>query len=285
MRLITIPLLLMHLLLAAISRGQAKPGASDPALAEHVSDHAWASDTIRPGKGYLLTRVLKPGLRQYLVYFQYPQKSRQLGFWYWMRDIAVETHQGVKTFAITQHWYGSDSASYRKVYSLNSMDDFAPIYHRETVGGKTSAYNWGGDGITGDDSLPGNSKKGFTLKFDEPNLNWNLDIETFEMLPLAAGKSFLINFYDAGLEPPKYVLYKVTGSEELRLMNGEKTDCWKLFTEGADAKGTTYSETYWISKKGHEFLKEADSFNGICRYKLKMPGTAPDLLPKFTSKD
>jgi len=45
---------------------------------------------------------LKPGLRQYLVYFQYPQRNRQLSFWYWMRDIAVEMHQGVKTFAITQ---------------------------------------------------------------------------------------------------------------------------------------------------------------------------------------
>ncbi|HWK05724.1 MAG TPA: hypothetical protein VNS58_18920 [Puia sp.] len=45
---------------------------------------------------------MKPGLRQYLVYFQYPQRNRQLSFWYWMRDIAVEMHQGVKTFAITQ---------------------------------------------------------------------------------------------------------------------------------------------------------------------------------------
>lgn len=171
------------------------------------------------------------------------------------------------------------------MYSLNSVADFAPIYHRETVGGKISAYQWSGNGITGDDSVSDNSKKAFTLKFDEPNLNWNLDIETFEMLPLAAGKSFLINFYDAGLDPPKYVLYTVTGSEELTLMNGEKADCWKLFTEGASPQGTTYSETYWISKKGHEFLKEEDSFNGIFRYKLKMPGTAPDLLLKFNNKE
>ena len=270
MKLISIPLLLMHLLIAAVSRGQ--------------DDHIKA-DTVGPGRGGLQTRVLKPGLRQYLVYFQYPQRNKGLVFWYWMRDITIETHQGVKTFAITQHWYGSDSSSYRKVYSLNSMDDFAPIYHRETVGAKTSAYHWYGDIITGDDSVQENSKKGFSLKFDQPNLNWNLDIETFEMLPLASGKSFLINFYDAGLEPPKYVLYKVTGSEELTLMNGEKADCWKLYTEGANPKGDSYSETYWISKKGHEFLKEEDSFNGIYRYKLKMPGTAPDLLQKFASRD
>ena len=45
---IYISLILVHLLIAAISRGQA--------------------DTVRPGKGLLLTSTLKPGLRQYLVF-------------------------------------------------------------------------------------------------------------------------------------------------------------------------------------------------------------------------
>ena len=231
----------------------------------------------------MLTEVLKPGLRQYLVYFQYPKKSDRLGFWYWTRDIAIENKDGKRCFAISQHWYGGDSMSYRKVYSLNATADFAPIYHSETVRGKTAAYNWSSTGIVGADSAKGNVKKGFDLSFTEPNLNWNLDIETFEMLPLGAGKSFWINFYDAGLEPPKYVLYKVTGSEQLTLMSGEKVDCWKLFSEGSSPQGP-YSETYWISKKGHEFLKEEDSFSGIYRYKIKMPGTAPDLLPRFVNQ-
>lgn len=268
MRPITITLLLMHLLLAALCRAQTAPVPAD---------------TIRPGKGHLLTQVLKPGLRQYLVYFQDPNKSRELGFWYWLRDIAVEDHNGTKAFAITQHWYGSDSSSYRAVYSLNATADFAPIYHRESVRGQTVAYNWNGSGIAGADSVEGNARKGFALAFDQPNLNWNLDIETFEMLPLAAGKAFLINFYDAGLEPPKYVLYTVTGSEVLTLMSGEKTDCWKLSTGGTSKSGKTYSETYWISKKTHEFLKEEDAFPGMFRYKIKMPGSAPDLLPKFAA--
>jgi hypothetical protein len=280
------------LLLAAISRAQSVPEADQGSTGRRpiiiVGDSRdkfdtipAVPDTIRPGKGHLLTQVLQPGLRQYLVYFVNPRNSRQLGFWYWLRDIAVEDHQGVRSFAITQHWYGSDTASYRAVYSLNAVADFAPVYHKETVRGLTSAYNWNGSSITGADSVAGNNRKGFSLKFDEPNLNWNLDIETFEMLPLAAGKSFLINFYDAGLDPPKYVLYSVTGSEELILMNGKKTDCWKLYTAGADPKGNAYSETYWISKKTHEFLKEEDSFSGIFRYKIKMPGSAPDLLQKF----
>src|ERR1700733_12820069 len=67
--------------------------------------HAQApADTIRPGKGHLLTAELKPGLRQYLVTFQNPKQPRSLGFWYWLRDIRVIDHGGDKVFAITQHW-------------------------------------------------------------------------------------------------------------------------------------------------------------------------------------
>ena len=265
MRKIFVLFLLIHFLIAILSHALAQSPA----------------DTIRPGKGQLMTGVLKPGLRQYLVYFQEPAKTRELGFWFWMRDIAIETRHGVKTFVITQHWYGSDTAWYRTVYSLNTADNFAPVYHSETVHGRTRAFNWNAGGITGADTIADNTRKGFYLKFQDPNLNWNLDIETFEMLPLAAGKSFLINFYDAGLDPPKYVLYTVKGSEEVELMNGEHMDCWKLVTEGADPKAGAYSETYWISKATHEFLKEEDSYNGVYRYKIKLPGTAPDLLKRF----
>jgi hypothetical protein len=57
MKIIYTSLLLIHLLIASISRGQGE-----------------AADTVRPGKGRLLTQVLKPGLRQYLVYFQDPRR-------------------------------------------------------------------------------------------------------------------------------------------------------------------------------------------------------------------
>jgi len=241
------------------------------------------ADTIRPGKGHLMTNVLKPGLRQYLIYYQDPKKVDKLGFWYWVRDIAIETHNGVRAFAITQHWYGSDSSSFRTVYSLNELKDFAPMYHMERVRGKTLAYNWHADGVTGADTVEGNVRKAFSLRFTDPNLNWNLDIETFEMLPLASGKSFLINFYDAGLDPPAYVLYKVAGSEEISLFGGEKADCWKLTNEGKARDGSAYSETFWIDKKTHEFLKEEDSYNGMYRVKVKLPGSMPDLLKKFNS--
>lgn len=237
-------------------------------------------DTIRLQDKRLNTFALKPGLNQYLVYFQNSKSSKNLQFWFWLRDIRLQERNGEKVFAITQHWYTADTATYRYIYSVNRASDFAPVYHSETVGSKTRAYNWGPDKITGADTVTQNLKKGFELDFKTPNFNWNLDIETFEMLPLAAGKTFAINFYDAGLSPPEYVIYKVTGSEVITLLDNVKADCWKLYTEG-DYKGSHYSETYWISKKTHEFLKEEDSMNGEYRYKIKMPGASPNLLSRF----
>jgi hypothetical protein len=233
-------------------------------------------DTIGWGHTALQTAYLKPGLRQYFIYMGDTASKKTLVFWYWLRSI----EQVDGAFRITQHWYGQDTNMYREVYSLNKAADFAPVYHKEIKRGKTFAYNWADDRISGADSVWGNAAKDFSLAFSRPNLNWNLDIETFEMLPLGAGKAFAINFYDAGLDPPQYVVYKVSGSEVIQTLNGARVDCWRLITEG-DAKNMHYTETYWISKRDHEFLKEEDRYGSGFRLKLLMPETTPDPMRKI----
>ncbi|WPU92848.1 hypothetical protein SNE25_26340 [Mucilaginibacter sabulilitoris] len=228
------------------------------------------TDTIKlPGK-QLHTEYLKPGMNQYLIVMTNPKMPKSSFLWYWLRTIKKEKHNNIPAIMITQRWYAADTMAYRSVYSINRASDFDPIYHSETVRGKTNAYNWTATRINGADSVANNSKKGFTLDFSAPNYNWNLDIETFEMLPLAAGKVFAINFYDAGLGPPKYVTHKVTGSEVISY-GGKPVDCWKLFTQGTSGK-ISYTETYWISKVDHEFLREEDDYGqGMHRSKIKMP--------------
>ncbi|WDF56083.1 DUF3108 domain-containing protein [Mucilaginibacter sp. KACC 22063] len=238
-------------------------------------------DTINVSSHKLITAQLKPGLRQYLVYFQRADRHKSLLLTLWTRNIKLEQFNGEQVFKTEQHWYGSDTATYRAITSINRKSDFAPLYHSESIGGKLKAYNWGPKQVAGADTVKENLAKDFKLNFEVPNLNWNLDIETFEMLPLAKGKIFAINFYDAGLTPPAYVNYKVTGDEIITLLDNQKVDCWKLSTEGKSPNGTTYTETYWISKKNHEFLKEEDNFNGMYRYKIKLSGAAPDLLTRF----
>jgi len=237
-------------------------------------------DTIRLKDKRLLTSLLKPGLKQYLVYGQNPKKARSLTLLFWTSDIKLENRNGEKVFAITQHLYGGDSTRYMSVYSLNKATDFAPLYHKESFIHETKAYNWYADKITGADSVAQNLQKDFSLNFKTPNFNWNLDMETFEMLPLAAGKTFAINFCDAGITQPAYTLYKVIGSEVLVTLDHQKIDCWKLYRE-YEYQGTPASQTFWISKKDHEYLKSEELFKGSYFYKIKMMGAAPDLLQRF----
>jgi len=229
------------------------------------------ADTVYPGSQHLHTGFLKPGLNQYLVFHQWPQHNKMLLFQYWVRDISIEKKDGIEVFAIREHWYTADSNQYRTFLSLGSVKDFTPLYHSAEGNGKTAAYNWSNTSIKGTDS--------FHLAFDRPNFNWHLDIETFEMLPLATGKTFVINFYDAGLTPPAFVTYKVTGSETLRTLDNRQVACWKLATSGSH-NGKSYTQTFWISKKEHELLKEEDAFDGGFRYKIKLPALTPDILQK-----
>ncbi len=236
-------------------------------------------DTITPGKS-LLVKQLKPGLKQYMVYFQMPARSKSMNVSLWVRNVESITSGGQSVYRTTQHWYGADTNQYRHIISINNASDFSPVYHEETVGSKTKAYNWSAKKVTGTDTLNANLAKDFNVDLTFPVFNWNLDIETFEMLPLAAGKVFAIPFYDAGTVPPAYVIYKVAGSEVLSLFGNEKVDCWKLVQEG-DYRGNKFTQTFWISKKTHEFLKEEDVFNGGYRYKVKLPGNAPDVVTRF----
>jgi len=241
------------------------------------------TDTIGLHGKKLFTRQLKTGVKQYLVYFQSSKQSRQLKFSLWVRDISLKTQNGEQLFAITQQWYGTDTTSFRSVYSLNRVSNFEAIYQSEAINGKLKAYNWYNDHISGADSIPGNEQKTFNLQFDRPAFNWHLDIETYEMMQLKEGKTIVIYFYDAGFGKPSYQSLKVTGSEMVTTLDNQKVDCWKLFTSSDQGK-VQFTETYWISKKNHELLKEEDYFNGNYRYKIKLPGYSPELLKRFTAQ-
>jgi hypothetical protein len=234
-------------------------------------------DTIGIAKCKLLTNQLKPGQNQYMIYMLDVKSKATMTFWYWIRNISEENRNGEKVIVISQQWLGADTSMYRNVLSINKLHDFSPLYHAEKIKGKLSAYNWYPDKIIGADSVKGNSKTSFKLDFQKPNYNWNLDIETFEMLPLADGKAFAINFYDAGQGKPEYIIYKVVGSEVITTYNGTGTDCWKLYTEGGEGE-RTFSETFWISKKEHRFIKEEDRYGSGYRLKIRMPVTTPNPL-------
>ncbi|MDG3581837.1 DUF3108 domain-containing protein [Galbibacter pacificus] len=230
-------------------------------------------DTIKlPATGVLQIKNLKPGLREYIIYTQFPNKPKSFSFWLWKRNTQIEERNGENVFVTKEVWTGEDTTSYREYYSINRMSDFAPIYKKATIKNKTHAYNWEDRRIVRSDSVPNNAVElGFKLDFNEPVLNWHMDIETFEMLPLGPDKVFAINFYDAGQQPPKYNIYNVTGEERVSSYDGKTIDCWVLNRSGINGNGKKFSQTFWISKKTHEFIKEEDNWDGVIRHKIKLP--------------
>ena len=197
----------------------------------------------------------------------------------WQRKVSVAKRDNNKVFVIEQRWLSSDSTRFEHFISINNYIDFLPLYHFQQSRRGLSAYNWYSDHIQAADSVAGNQKKGVVLAFDRLNLNWNLDLETFEMLPMDQYKIFAINFYDAGIDTPQRLVYKVVGEESISLCgSAAKVPCWKLFME-AEYKGMRFTESFWISKDSHELLMEKDDLgNGAYRYKIKLPDFAVSTL-------
>lgn len=233
-------------------------------------------DTVYlPDRSVLNTQYLKPGLHQYLVYTVTPGVKKRQNMRLWQRRVSVAKRKNSKVFVIEQNWLSSDSAGFEHFISINNYTDFLPSYHFQQSRRGIVAYNWYSDHIQAADSVAGNQKKGLVLAFDRLNLNWNLDLETFEMLPMDRYKIFAINFYDAGIDTPQRLVYKVVGEESISLYgSAAKVPCWKLFME-ADYKGMRFTESFWVSKDSHELLMEKDDLgHGAYRYKIKLPDFA-----------
>ena len=123
--------------------------------------------------------------------------------------------------------------------------------------GKEGFYFQQGN-ITALDSVTDNAQKDFELALTEPTFNWEIDLETYSLLPMKEGYHAVMNFYHpGGGTPPKYYHLKVTGSEKLKLPNGKYMDCWIVFTD----YGGTQPTRFWYTKKGQNFVKMEGEYN------------------------
>lgn len=224
-------------------------------------------DSISIAKGDLITSNLKPGLHQYLVYFENPAKKRITNSSIWNRKVNFTTLHGRQVIEIEQSWYSGDSLFNRYVYSISDGKSFAPIYHKTKTHIGVEGFDFDGKSITGSDSLKNNLKENFNLGLQEPTLNWELDMEIFSTLPIKKeGQRFFINFYHPGSKSnPKYYEYAIIGSEKLKVVNDGTIDCWQMkINYSADAWAI-----FWIAKKSKEVLKMQEYFRGGFRYKVK----------------
>lgn len=185
----------------------------------------------------------------------------------WNRKTEKANRDGKEVFRITQEWLAENEQFRRSIFTDVNSDDFTSIYHWTSRIGTIEAFNFSESRIWGADSVENNSKADFEVEAQPYTLNWELDLETFEILPYAKGKKFAIHFHHPGSKtPPKFYLYEVIGSEVLKSA-GAEVDCWKLKIV---YDGGTNNATFWISKKNRQVLKMEEHFNSVIRYKVRL---------------
>lgn len=230
-------------------------------------------DTINILKNDLITSNLKPGLHQYLVYFENPAKKRIGNSSIWNRQVNFKNVNGRDVIEVEQFWYMTDTLFNRYVYSLSDKKTFAPIFHKTKGRNGVEAFDFDQQTISGSDSVENNTKKDLDVPQTVKTLNWELDLEIFSTLPIKKeGQRFVINFYHpGGRTNPKYYEYAIIGSEKLAAVNETSVDCWKM--------KINYTETdwaiFWISKKSKEILKMQEQFRGGYRYKVRFVTPMP----------
>ena len=237
------------------------------------SAFAW-TDTIKVGDKRVKISRLKPGLRQYMVYYAKIENPKSVEVSIWNREIKMADMDGESIICIRQEWFGKDTADFSKIVSWNRKSNFSTKIHSYTSPKMHFTLLGDEKGIKIDNPEHATVLKGYEKKFDFPVFNWNLDIELFEMLDLGKNHKFIIPFYEPGSKNTNYVKYECNRSEKITLQDNILVDCWILEHNGGHGKNK-YTQKFWISKKNHEFLKEESIYGDDLKVKLKLPATAP----------
>ncbi|MTI32102.1 hypothetical protein [Xanthovirga aplysinae] len=228
-------------------------------------------DTVTFDNGMLKMKHLPFGKNYYLVYNQGSKDGPKYNFYLWERDLQKKEVKGIPSIVLDWVWQFPDSTKVITKKMVVKADNFAPDSEKvnySTHFGKGRSYRQTilfeeNKVVSSADTLEHNTKK-IQQPFKEKPFNWELDMETFSMLPLGKGKKFAINFYHPGGSAPAYYTYEVVGEEKLQL-NGKNVDCWLLKTEFEKGKGYAI---WWLDKKSHLTYKMEEKFGELYRYKI-----------------
>jgi hypothetical protein len=224
-------------------------------------------DTIRFNNGTLKFDHMQFGKATYLVYMQ-NSKGQRSNLSIWTREL--KKNDDDQTFIFEWNTAFDKSDDYWQVHTVLDAKTFLPReessrYRSEFTKMKEIRKQFTfleNTAFSSSDTLKHNTKE-TSVSYQEKPFNWQLDMETFSLLPLKAGASFAINFYHPGGPKPAFHIYTVIGSDTVHL-NGVATDCWLLKTEYG--KGN-YGK-WWINKNTHQVLKLEEKYNQNFRFKI-----------------
>lgn len=200
---------------------------------------------------------LKPGVHRYLRYRQVGDTVTAIDVW--TREVRFEDQDGQRRLHIVQHWDGAGAAtSNRQLDSWFEVGTFRPLTHerRSQKDGvsKVEGFAFRPDRIVGLKDLPGNAAKDYDVASPQPSFNFETDLEFLQALPLAEGYEAGIVFHHPGGGPPAPYVFKVAGSETVRLPGGGEIDCWVVT---ADYNHPEVPVTrFWFAKDSQVLIKQ-----------------------------
>jgi len=247
-------------------------------LAFSVPAHA---DTMRLKVGEPLARFakLRPGVHRYVRYMVGADGSRKaIDIWQRTVSFGPDAQGRPNALHIAQRWDRADGSRVLIQDSWFDARTFTPSTHvRHTVqDGKDdyAGYRFDTAQVVGMADLANNSRKDFVMALPEPSYNFETDMELFQTLPMANGRTFNMPFYDAGIGQPGRYNFVVAGSETIPGPDGRPIDCW-LVT--ADYNKDKIGARFWFAKSNQLLIhEEAPMDGGATLVKTLLPQEAGD---------
>lgn len=233
---------------------------------------------LQVGKSLARFELLLPGAHRYLRYTA-AADGRRSAIDVWTRTLSFENHEGHRQLHIIQRW---DEVADKAVLIQDSWFDprtFKPQTHirRLERDGKTtlSGYRFTDARVVGMPELADNGRRDFVMPLPEPSFNFEYDMELLQTLPLAAGRTFNIPFYDAGVDKPGRYDFVVVGSALIAGPDGRPINCW-LVT--ADYNAGKVVSRFWFAKTNQVLVREEQAQDsGSTLVKALLPPEAEDV--------
>jgi len=225
-------------------------------------------DSISVGRNNLRLSKMQPGKVSYSVWFQDVTSKAVSQISIWNREVFFSHLNGAEVIVVRQMRYYPDQSRNKFVYTISDRKTLKTIYDFMTRGGSIEAFNFSDKGITGADSVKNNSKKDFSLSFDDFPFCFEMDLEILSLLPITrVGQKFAVNFYHPGGEiPPKYYPVEVLGKETLKTIDKKSVECWKIRLRYDE---DSFDDS-WITVQSHELLRLEGHFDNMIFNKVRL---------------
>lgn len=222
-------------------------------------------DTVSFENGALNMEQSNLQSHRYLVYFQDTVVNSPLyNVSIWDRKIV---DQG-GTYQFQWLWTATDSASYSyKTVDLNR--NYRPInmrwssYENGKLMGKL-ALNFEEKALISDQDTLLHKYQEIKIPYDYVPFCWDIDMETFGLLPQHLGKTYAIPFYDVGGSPPAYYTYTFDRKENIHVLGQEFETIVLRHYHPTD--NSEYTE-WWITTDTFEVVRMKSRYGDKYRFK------------------